>query len=161
MMNAPRVSVVFPITTAQYCEQHSRAVLKPSMSCSAPKTRMLLALRAAGLSGTPGIAGKTRDGFAACVLSAVLTAEVIAPAAATSIRLASAAPANSQIRLCIFPPFRSRREPRRRRLEKRDGKGGRRDRDGGKSGERQLAASRHQHREFRHLDRRRTQLAGG
>src|SRR5438128_3857411 len=65
MMNAPRVSVVFPITTAQYCEQHSKAVLKPSISCSAPKTRMLLALRAAGLSGTPGIAGKTRDGFAA------------------------------------------------------------------------------------------------
>src|SRR5438477_10357649 len=103
MMNAPRISVVFPITPAQYSEQQLRAVLKPSTSCSAPKTRMFLALRAAGLSGTPAIAGRTCVAEACVPLSLKTTDEVIAEAPATSSRPASAAPANSQNRWCLFP----------------------------------------------------------
>src|SRR6266511_1721172 len=43
MMYAPRSTGEFPITTAQNWLQHSRLVLKPLMSCSAPKTSVVFA----------------------------------------------------------------------------------------------------------------------
>src|SRR4029078_531268 len=51
VMNAPRITGT-PCTPAQNWLQEDRLVLKPTMSCSCPKTRMSFALRAACVRGT-------------------------------------------------------------------------------------------------------------
>src|SRR6478735_1438874 len=101
-MNAPRMTGTV-CTPAQNWLQHVRFVLKPTMSCSWPKTRMSFALRACTVRGT--CAQDWAKGAAeAEALEAWLETLVVAVAVAATSNMASAAPARSQRRLRIYYP---------------------------------------------------------
>src|SRR4051794_27689658 len=89
---------VLPVSAAQYAFWDSSPVLKPVTSCSMPKTRTLFAFRAAGVRGT--FAQACANGAAAS-LGAVATC-IVALAVAPTESSATATPATSHSRLCIY-----------------------------------------------------------
>jgi hypothetical protein len=91
-----------PCTADQNWLQQDRTALKPTMSCSWPKTSTLFALRAAGVRGT--FAHDSANGAAAIVaLLPVAALRLTAVADDAMIITASAAPAIVAMRLSIFP----------------------------------------------------------
>ena len=99
MMYAPRITGT-AWTPAQNWLQHVRSVLKPTMSCSWPKTRMSFALRPAGVRGT--CAHDWANGAAESAAER-LAADGLPVAAAASASRLSAAPAAIMRRLAIDP----------------------------------------------------------
>jgi hypothetical protein len=99
--NAPRMTGIVWMP-AQNWLQHESAVLKPTMSCSWPKTTMSLAWRAAVVRGT--VAQDWANGAAAGVASAACAERatlVAAVAVVATIVTASTVPAMSHRRLCM------------------------------------------------------------
>src|ERR1700681_3783489 len=111
MMYAPCIVGVMPGIWAHSADWLALSTLKPATSCSAPKTRMLFALRAAVVLGT--FAHDSANGAAASVAPReLLTTFVVAVAEAARSVTPATTPTSIQTVLCIdFPPFDRRREP--------------------------------------------------
>src|SRR5712691_2164066 len=109
MMYAPRSTAELPITTAQNWLQHSRFVLNPLMSCSAPKTSVSFACRDVGIADRSSESGRLpavadarlNDGSAARFVSFAVAPDTVTTLASITT------PANSQRRLPMYshPPF--------------------------------------------------------
>ena len=101
-MKAPRITGTL-ITPAQNCEQQTRFVLKPTTSCSWPKTTTRFAARVRGARGTS--AHDRANGAAAGPLEADLgAAEDVAVRSAAEIAI----PATAQSRSPLTSRPRSR-----------------------------------------------------